>query len=185
MSQVHHTTPRAQNSIRVDQHDPTENVLRVIEREVRRMDDLRDAEARRVNDVINIRAEFTKDLDTLRSEMVEKLAQSEVKRIDAVRATDVGAIGQTNERAIIQANTLAGQLTETTNTLRTLIGDTVVAIGKQLEQLDKAIGDRVAFLEKAQYENTGRAGMSNQIMLLISALVGGVVVFIVQKMMIP
>lgn len=79
--------------------DPTQNVKELVALEMRRQDDLRDAEARRVDDLMELRADYD-----------AQLRIAEAKRIDAIRAVDVNAVSVASERANQQASVLANQV---------------------------------------------------------------------------
>lgn len=124
--------------------DPTKNVLQLVEAAVKRADDLAAAEARRVNEIMDLRAEYT-----------EKLSLAESKRIDAIRAVDVNAVAIASERAAAQAAVLQNQVNASAEALRSLVATTAAAIAQQLSQLTSQFNDRIAALEKSQYEIRG------------------------------
>jgi len=64
-----------------DLKDPTENVRNLMSQELRRIDDLMHAEQKRVNEQLQLRSDYASKLD-----------EAEAKRIDAIRAVDVGAV---------------------------------------------------------------------------------------------
>lgn len=140
--------------------DPTKNVLDlsnaanrrqddlrdlnnlIIQSELRRLDDLRKAETTRINEVIALRSQY----DRL-------LAEAEAKRIDAIRAVDVAAVGIANERATGQAVVLAKQVTESADTLRT-----------QQAQAINSLTDRLQKVEQSQSEARGRQALADPAM---------------------
>ena len=121
--------------------DPTANVLSLVEAAVHRLDDLREAESRRLTELSDQRAKFE-----------EKLAFKESQRIDAIRAVDVGAVAIASERANQQAQVLANQVAQSAETLRALVASTTQAQAKSLEQVSNQLTDRIALLEKSQYQ---------------------------------
>lgn len=130
--------------------DPTGNVLQLVDAANRRQDDLREAESRRVNEQMALRAEYD-----------EKLRDAEAKRIDAIRAVDVNAVGVASERAAQQATVLANQVAASAETLRALVATTASANAQQLAQITTQFTDRLALLEKAQYEGTGKQSVAD------------------------
>jgi phosphoglycerate dehydrogenase-like enzyme len=138
--------------------DPTYNVLQLVEAATKRADDLRDAESKRVNEIMQLRAEYT-----------EKLANAESKRIDAIRAVDVGAVAIASERAAQQAIVLANQVSASAETLRNLVSTTAAQVAQQLQQVSSQLIDRIALLEKSQYETKG-TGLPNVIADRLEAL---------------
>jgi len=128
--------------------DPTVNVLRLVESEVIRLNDLQAAETRRVD-----------DLQELRSEFEDKLAAAESRRIDALRAVDVNAVGVANEKSTAQASVLANQVSTSADALRILVASTAATMAAQTKGITDQFTDRLAALEKAQYENKGKSGL--------------------------
>lgn len=55
-------------------------------------------------------------------------------------------------------------------------------IAKQLNQVSTQLTDRIAYLEKNQYVNEGRKGISSPLLMMTASFIGGVVVFIIQKL---
>lgn len=144
--------------------DPTRNVLDLVEAAVKRIDDLRDAETRRVDEKIETEKAHTSELMALRANHANDLREAEAKRIDAIRVVDVNAVGATNERATAQAAVLASQVATTAETLRNLVATTASATAVQLDQLTKLLTDRIAALEKAQYEGQGKERVTDPIL---------------------
>jgi hypothetical protein len=134
--------------------DPTENVKKLFEAGMQRQDDLRAAEAKRQDDLMSQRAAHDKEVAELR----EKLVMAEAKRIDAIRAVDVAAVGTASERASQQAQVLANQVASSAETLRTLVASTAATVAQSLSQVSGALAERIAVLEKSQYEAKGGIG---------------------------
>lgn len=132
--------------------DPTANVIATIEARDRRQDDLREAEARHVRELLSARD----SLFALRAEYDALLREAESKRIDAIRAVDVGAVNRAAEVSATQATTLAAQVATSAETLRTQVAAAATAaataLGAALEPLNTAIAD----LRRAQYEAQGQ-----------------------------
>lgn len=150
--------------------DPTTNVLLLVEAAVKRIDDLQKVEMERVGDQIRLHTEYTK-----------QLAEAESKRIDAIRAVDVGAVAIASERAAAQAIVLANQVVTSAETLRSLVASTAATVASQLAALQTQLTERLALLEKSQYESKGRSGISAPLLMLMAALAGGIVVFLIQQ----
>jgi len=130
--------------------DPTKNVLDRIDIEMRRQDDLREMADRHTQYIIELRALH-----------YEELRDLEAKRIDAIRAVDVGAVNRAAEVAATQANVLAAQLQATAEASR-------VNLIQALEPIQKDIQD----LRKAQYEIAGAKTQTGETRLNLVALVG-------------
>jgi len=93
-------------------------------------------------------------------EYINKIFVTEAKRIDDNRAVDINAVALANEKIIAQSEVLASQ---------------VANINKQLDE-------RIIVLEKIRYENEGRKGFSSPFLIIIASLIGGIIEYIVQKL---
>lgn len=130
--------------------DPTANVLSLVEAAVKRLDDLRLAEMVRVDQLAALRAEHAKEL-----------ASAESKRIDAIRAVDVNAVAVASERATQQASVLATQVTASADALRALVATTAQTMATASEKFTAQLTERLALIERAQYEGKGRQGVTD------------------------
>ena len=119
----------------------------------------------------------------IRFEYINKITESEAKRIDAIRAVDAGAVALASEKAAVQATVLANQVIASAEALRILVASTNIAVAQQLAQVSNQLSERITLLEKSQYENEGRSGLSSPLLMMIAGLTGGVAVFIVQKLL--
>jgi hypothetical protein len=137
--------------------DPTRNVLDLVHASIRRVDDLMVSNIRRIDDVAAERVKRLEAEQALRAEYHDKLMIAEAKRIDAIRETDVSAAVLANERATQQADILARQVAQTAEVLRALVDSTAKQIAVQHDQFAAAMGQRVALLEKNQYEAQGKS----------------------------
>lgn len=160
--------------------DPTKNVLDLVEAAVRRIDDLRAAETKRVDEVLelrsqrfdqlmNLRAEHSEEMMKLRSVHSSELMAAEAKRIDAIRVVDVQAVATANEKAGAQATVLANQVAASAETLRALVATTASTAATQFQQVTQQLTDRIASLEKSQYEGQGKQAVADpQLVQLLS-----------------
>lgn len=152
--------------------DPTANVLQLVEAAVarindlretdrkydsdvhviesRRLDDLRAAESRRINEIMELRELYGREL-----------REAEAKRIDAIRAVDVNAVAVASERASDQATVLASQVSQSADALRTLVATTAATMAAQQDTLTRQFNDRIAQIEKSQYESKGKSGVTD------------------------
>jgi hypothetical protein len=133
--------------------DPTKNVLDLVKAAVQRIDDLRDAETKRVDEKIQSEKDHTREIMQLRADHENDLREAEAKRIDAIRIVDVNAVAVNIERAASQAAVLAQQVTNTASTAT-----------QQLDGLTKLLTDRIAALEKVQYEGVGKERITDPLM---------------------
>jgi uncharacterized protein YnzC (UPF0291/DUF896 family) len=138
--------------------DPTDNVRELITLNSERSDALRVAEQQRVNELMAAERKRVDEQMILRAEYDEKLRSAEGKRIDAIRAVDVNAVSVANERAGVQAQVLAAQVAQSAETLRSLVAATAATQAQQLSTLTSQLTDRLASLEKSQYEHKGTSG---------------------------
>lgn len=139
--------------------DPTQNVLDLVNAAIQRQDDLREADQRlREADLRR-----TEQLAELRSQYDGLLREAESKRIDAIRAVDVGAVQRAAEVQLTQASTLAAQVATSAETLRAsvvvaaqaqadLVTKSLVPIQQQVADILTAIAD----LRRVQYEQAGQ-----------------------------
>jgi len=130
--------------------DPTANVLLLVEAATKRLDDLREVEVRRMNDLAECRAACD-----------EKLDEAEAKRLDAIRAVDASAVAAATERATATATVLAKQVETSAETLRTLVSTTAAALAAQLTQLSNRFDERLASVERYQYEGKGKQAVAD------------------------
>lgn len=110
---------------------------------------------------------------------IDRITDAEEKRIDAITST----VALASEKNEAQTTALANQFTASAEALRSLIAGTNIAVTQQLAQISNELTNRIALLEKKQFENEGRSSISVPLMTMISAITGGVVVFIVEKLM--
>ena len=87
--------------------DPSENAKAELRSAVKRLDDLRSMEAHYTRATIR---------DSVKHN--GELRRAETKRINAIRAVDVGAVTRASEVSAIQATTLASQVATSAETLR-------------------------------------------------------------------
>lgn len=151
--------------------DPTKNVLDLVQAAVARLDDLRDAESRRLDERAAAERSHIREIMKLTAEYEDKLASAEAKRIDAIRAVDVGAVAVAAERATQQATVLAAQVATSAETLRTLVQTSATALATQQTAIMEPITTRIAALERTSYEGAGKAGVTDpQMALLLSEM---------------
>ena len=134
--------------------DPTINVQHLLDQAVTRQDDLRLAEKCRVDEQLALRAHYE-----------GLLRDSEAKRIDAIRVVDVNAVSVAAERSAAQAQVLANQVSASADTLRALVSSTASTVAQQLAQVQTQFSDRIAILERAQYEGKGKESISDPMMV--------------------
>lgn len=144
--------------------DPTENVISLVEAANLRQDDLRqasdkynDAQIDHMKEIIRLRAEFDARLHVAN----EKSDLAESKRIDAIRAVDVGAVAIASEKAAATATVLANQVQQSADSLRTLVATTAAAATNQQNQLFNQFNERLTSLERSQSEGKGKGSVTD------------------------
>jgi hypothetical protein len=155
------TTPVHKNN---GNADPSANSHNFLDKAVRRLDDLREAERQRVNEQIDAERRRVDEQLSIRSDFAQQLNLAEAKRIDAIRAVDVTAVATANEKATAQATVLANQVSQSAETLRSLVAATAATQAQQLTQLTNQLTDRLASLEKASYEGSGKNTVADPMM---------------------
>jgi hypothetical protein len=106
-----------------DDIDPTKNVLDLVHAETKRQDDLRKMESKSLRRELKNFKKYSLALD-----------KAESKRINAIRAVDVGAVAVANAAAENRATTLAGQVNAAKDAQ-------VVALKSETDPIRKDIGD--------------------------------------------
>ena len=156
-----------------EKSDPTDNVRELLVLNTERSDSLRAAEQLRVSELMDAERRRVNEQMDLRAEYDAKLAVAEAKRIDAIRAVDVNAVSVANERATAQAAVLANQVAASAETLRALVAATAATQATQLATLTSQLTDRLASLEKSQYENKGSgSGMRDMYAWIVAGVMG-------------
>jgi hypothetical protein len=153
------------------QDDLREHESLLIDEKIRRVDDLRVADTKRVDDLRKAESRRVDEQAVIRSEFQDKLALAEAKRIDAIRAVDVGAVAVASERATQQATVLANQVSTSADALRTLVATTASAMAAQSQNMTQQFTERLAALEHSQYESKGRTAVADPQMERLAAVV--------------
>jgi len=162
--------------------DPTANVFQLVEAAIRRQDDLRLAEKEHVAEVLRLRGEqrahdlnHMSEIVTIRAQYDRELREAEAKRIDAIRAVDVGAVAAAAAVQTTQATTLASQVASSAEALRNQVAAAAsaqtVALAAALEPIIKDIAD----LRRAQYEAQGQKAQVVDARANTGAVVGYIV----------
>lgn len=138
--------------------DPTKNVLHLLEKSIKRIDDLRDMDNKNITYLIGLERDRVNEVMNIRSDYESKLIAAEAKRIDAIRAVDVNAVMIASQKAEAVAAVLANQVNTSAETLRSLVATTASVNAQQLANLTTNLTDRISSLEKSQYEISGKGG---------------------------
>ena len=157
----------------IEMEDPTANVRALLHLSSDRADQLRLAESVRIDQLLLAEHNRVNEQIALRAEFMDKLSVAEQRRIDAIRAVDVNAVSVASERASAQAAVLANQVSASAETLRALVATTASAQRQQLSILTNQITERIAILERNQYEKSGTgAGMRDMWGWIFGGLIG-------------
>lgn len=151
--------------------DPTQNVLDLVKAAVLRLDDLREASERREDDLrdaakclSNTKHEHIKEVMSIRAIHAHDLSEAETRRLDAIRAIDVAAVGIATERAAASATVLANQVSSSAETLRALVANTATAASATAASAFSQLSDRISLLERTSYEGSGKSAVVDPIM---------------------
>lgn len=132
--------------------DPTDNVIMLIEKEVRRNDDMR-----------NLEIVHQKEITALHIDYLKEAAERETKRIDALRAVDVQAVSIASDKAAQAAAVLNTQLVASADALKVQVASQATSQEIRFQQMESKIIDRVTKLEQQKYEDVGRLGISSKL----------------------
>jgi len=109
-------------------------------------------------------------------------AKSETDRIDAILRANAEALKQANSEAGESKASAARQTEEVAKTLREVVEATRSANAKSLSEVINPITSRLDEVEKKQYEDKGRSGLSTPLLMMLSTLGGGVLFWIIQML---
>lgn len=156
--------------------DPTQNVRELVAVALRNLAELRVADnALNTNARITLAASLEdekrhiREVIDLQMTHARELAVAEAKRIDAIRAVDVGAVATAAERASQQATVLANQVATSAETLRALVATTANQVATALQNTSQQLTDRISLLEKSQYEIRGRGSVADPALEALAA----------------
>ena len=124
--------------------DPSENVKSELRQAMKRQDDLRGQEAHYIRSMMRMSVKHNAEL-----------RRAETKRINAIRAVDVGAVTRASEVSTLQAQTLATQVATSAETLRGQVAAAATATAAALTTALTPIIQAVEDLRKAQYQQQG------------------------------
>ena len=141
--------------------DSTANAVMLFEMSIKRIDDLRIAEAHRNDDLRIAEVQRIHEQLAIHAIYEEKLTIAEQKRLDAIRSVDTTAVATAADRAAVQAQVLAKNVTESAETLRALVASTATSVASNLAQVSTQLTDRITLLEKKQYENQGKSSVTD------------------------
>ena len=141
--------------------DPTANVIALSAAANKRQDDLRemnnsrlDSEVAHLKEMAHLRAEFDKEIRALES-----------NRLNAIRQVDVLAVNTAADRASAAIQALAAVTVTNADNLRNALNSTATTIAQQTANTVTAITERIAALEKSSYENKGKSGLADPMMV--------------------
>jgi hypothetical protein len=137
--------------------DPTANVLSLVEAANRRQDDLRMAEQRRIDQNLF----YIEHISEIRASHSREMRELETSRLNAIRQVDVTAVKTEADRALAAIQTLAATTQTNAENLRNALTNTAATIATQNAATVSTITERIAALEKFQYEGQGRARVAD------------------------
>ena len=149
--------------------DPTQNVIMFVKAEVRRLDDLMTAHGK----ADAAEHAHLKEVAELRAIHSKELRESESDRLDKIRQGDVLAVSTAADKAAAAIQSLAVTTAANADNLRSSVENTAQMIARQTSETVGAITERLAALEKSNYEGVGRQRVSDpQIADLLSEVKG-------------
>ena len=110
-------------------------------------------------------------LAIVRATHAKELRDSESKRLDAIRATDVAAVSTAAVQAQAAISALATTATATAETLRNQVTATALTIANQTDRIVSPILERIATLEKLSYTGLGKQAVVDPQMERLTLLV--------------
>jgi hypothetical protein len=152
--------------------DPTKNVLNLVEREIKRLDDMSDLRAQLVDEKI-MRMD---QVATLRAEHAKEIRESESNRLNAIRQEDVLNASTAAERAGEAIRTLATQTAANQEANRNAVTASASALASQLTSLFAESNKRLSAVELALSAGAGKgAGLAQGWIVLLGAIgaIGG------------
>ncbi len=132
--------------------DPTENVKALTEQAITRVDDMAALRALlQERDRLHIN-----EIGAIREQHNREMRESESRRVDANRATDLAAVGTAATQASTGIQTLAAAATTTADTLRNQVAATATAAENRLAAFGSDINKRLSALELSSSEGKGK-----------------------------
>jgi hypothetical protein len=163
--------------------DPTANVLRLIELEIERQDDLRNQESGHFREIMAVRSGYEHRITSMMTTYERQLQEQEAARIDAIRAVDVAA----GERAAVvsttQAGILAAQVAAAAEAMRVQVAAAASAAQANLTAALEPIQTAISDLRRVQYEQQGQRSAQSEgkeTSQWVVVLVVGMVVAVIQ-----
>jgi len=143
--------------------DPSPNVLRLVDDSEKHIADMLKLGLSNIVDNMKIQFNYLKE---------ERTAESD--RIDNLRQVDTKAVEVALQAAKQEAEVL-----------RMAVEKTATTIAEQLTQLTNSLILRIAALEKAQYETSGKSGLSDKLQMVIVGIICSLItgiIFLVFKL---
>jgi uncharacterized protein YjaG (DUF416 family) len=183
--------------------DPTASTRKLVDAAISQIAEKQESELKSIESQMSIHFEYIRRLNDAESRRINAM----ISEGQNLRAVDVAAVGVASEKAAAQALVLANQVSASADTLRALVATTASTVAIQLQQVSQQLIDRIALVEKSQYENKGmsssaaelperirmleesrfeirgRSGVSDKLTWAIGAAVGGILVFLIEPAM--
>lgn len=140
--------------------DPTKNVLDLVDAAVQRIDNLSELQAQLLDEKIRRMEREWIHLDEigkLREQHNREMRDSESRRVDANRSTDLAAVGTNAAQSLAAVNVLAETARSTAETLRTQAANMASAAATATDRLVTPLAERLAALEKIINIGQGRS----------------------------
>jgi uncharacterized protein (DUF885 family) len=153
--------------MKFDKRDPTANVLMLFENfagktetarlaDIRRVDDLRNAETQRVNEILSLRGQHAKELGEKEANRLDSIRQVDVLNQAAAAKSALDAIQALALTTNVNADNIRNALNATATLMAKQTTDLAAAIATQTAATAEALSQRIAALEKASAEGIGK-----------------------------
>ncbi|HEY5555856.1 hypothetical protein [Acetobacterium sp.] len=142
-----------------DKKDPSDNVLRLVGDTVDYFEKL-----------IEITKQNMSETTKLQNDFIYKAFQAETSRVNACRLDDKQALQTANDRANKQQETLAQQVSENAEVLRSSNEKMAFTLATQLQEMTSLLMNRIEKLEAIQFENKGKEGSSASLLKDVAEL---------------
>ena len=142
-----------------------------LEERDRRYAELSNAESKRIDS--NMAAE---------AKRVDALLTAAAKNVELANASAESRAAALAERVDVSAKALAERVDTSAKALALQVEATAKAAAERVDATTKTLGDRIAPLEQARYENAGRNRISVPLLMTLSTVGGGVLLFTFEKL---
>jgi hypothetical protein len=127
-----------------------------------------------INALSDAQESNTRSIQTLITEKFDNIEKNNIKesnRIDELRKGDMEAVRIANDSTVKRAELLSTQLVETAETVRKTTDTLATTVATQFKQITDRQDEKIAALERVNWENSGKAGASPTLQSLVTELI--------------